>query len=195
MDSFAVPISQIDKRVNDIDDQIYTTRIEDMRAFMVQIEAVRQNISSLTRLLSFKPNILKGFNKHHNELASHVEDPPAVEDISLYIGDIKDHVVTMMSNLKHFEALLSRAEKNCLAQLEINNDNGRRRVVKFMGRVTLITVILSVLNVICGLFSTNVNANTTLYATPSLTAWAIIVSLEGVLALALFYLAKRCRFF
>lgn len=47
---------------------------------------------------------------------------------------------------------------------------------------------------IYGLFSANVNPKTALYATNLLTAWAVIVFLEGFW-LYLFYLVRRYRFF
>jgi Mg2+ and Co2+ transporter CorA len=195
VDTFAAPIAQIDSEVNVIDDQIYTTRIEDIRAFMGTIEEVRVRVLNLTRLLGTKKFVLSAFYNHHCEEHSDIEEVRPGNDIDLYIDDVQDHVVTMMASLKQFEAMLSRAQGLCLGQLDINTDNGRRRVVIFLGRVSLVTCILSVLNLICGLFSTNVNANTTLYATNSLKAWFIIIFSEVGLAILLIYLAKRFRFF
>lgn len=193
MDSFDAPIAQVDSEVNLIDDQIYTTRIEDLKTFLLTIEDVRVRVSSLLRLMGSKKYILNAFDAHRTEAVADSSEVALGEDIHLYIGDVQDHVVTMISSLKHFERILSRAQKNCLAQLDINNDMARRRVVKFLGRVTVLTIILSLLNLICGLFSTNVNANTTLYATNSLKSWFIIISLELLLAITLFFLAKRYR--
>lgn len=41
-------------------------------------------------------------------------------DIALYLGDLQDHVVTMMNNLIHFEKMLSHSHSNHLAQLSID---------------------------------------------------------------------------
>ncbi len=38
-------------------------------------------------------------------------------EIVLYLGDIQDHMLTMTSNLSHYETLLSRAHSNYLAQV------------------------------------------------------------------------------
>ena len=195
MDSFAAPVAQVESEVNLIDDQIYTTRIEDLNSFLLTITDVRVRVSNLLRLMGSKTYVLKAFDAHQTEAMADSSKMGSAKDIHLYIGDVKDHVVTMISSLKYFDAILSRAQKNCLAQLDINNDTARRRVIKFLGRVTVLTLILSLLNLICGLFSTNVNANTTLYATDSLKAWAIIISSEGLLAMVLLFLARRYRYF
>jgi Mg2+ and Co2+ transporter CorA len=195
VDSFASPIAQVDSEVNLIDDQIYTTRIEDLKSFLLTIEDVRVRVSSLLRLMGSKTYVLKAFHAHRTEAMTNSSYLALGEDIHLYIGDVQDHVITMISSLKHFEGILSRAQKNCLAQLDINNDVARRRVIKFLGRVTVLTMILALLNLICGLFSTNVNANTALYAANSLKAFFLIISLEALLAVVLLFLARRCRFF
>lgn len=208
MDSFVAPIAQIEHRVNEIDDQIYTTRIGDTHAFMLNIEAVRKNILSLISLLSSKIDVLGAYTNHRSgEGASgsgsgsdcggedEDEDAGPGDDIHLYIDDVQDHVVTMLSSLHHFESLVSRAQKNCVAQLEVDNVVVRRRVERYIVRITILTLILSFLNLISGLFSTNVNANVSIYADNNLISWLTIVSCYVVVALFLVLLARRSGWF
>lgn len=54
---------------------------------------------SLYRLLGNKADVIKGFAKRCNE---RWEVAPRSE-IGLYLGDIQDHIVTMTSNLSHYE--------------------------------------------------------------------------------------------
>lgn len=54
---------------------------------------------SLFRLLGNKADVIKGFAKRCNE---QWEIAPKSE-IGLYLGDIQDHIVTMTSNLSHYE--------------------------------------------------------------------------------------------
>lgn len=59
----------------------------------------RKKVMSLYRLLGNKADVIKGFAKRCNE---HWEVAPRSE-IGLYLGDIQDHIVTMTSNLSHYE--------------------------------------------------------------------------------------------
>lgn len=59
----------------------------------------RKRVMSLYRLLGNKADVIKGFAKRCNE---RWEIAPR-SDIGLYLGDIQDHIVTMTSNLSHYE--------------------------------------------------------------------------------------------
>ena len=60
----------------------------------------RKKVQSLHRLLGNKADVIKGFAKRCNE---GWEVAPRSE-IGLYLGDIQDHIVTMSSNLAHYES-------------------------------------------------------------------------------------------
>jgi magnesium transporter len=107
---------------------------------------------SLMRLLGGKADVIRGFSKRCNEQYS--VTPRG--DIGLYLGDIQDHVVTMMSNLAHFEKMLSRSHTNYLAQLNVTNLVLGNHVNKVLSKVTLIATMLVPMNLICGLFGMNV---------------------------------------
>lgn len=59
----------------------------------------RKKVMGLYRLLGNKADVIKGFAKRCNE---HWEIAPRSE-IGLYLGDIQDHILTMTSNLNHYE--------------------------------------------------------------------------------------------
>lgn len=59
----------------------------------------RKKVMGLYRLLGNKADVIKGFAKRCNE---HWEVAPRSE-IGLYLGDIQDHILTMTSNLGHYE--------------------------------------------------------------------------------------------
>jgi Mg2+ and Co2+ transporter CorA len=209
IDSFTPSITQIERQVNEIDDSVYTTRLDDMQSFLRTIEDARRRVLNLVRLLSSKTDILRTFSKHYSDRSNNpgedAEELPAEqdierhtspgEDIRLYIDDVQDHVTTMMSSLLQFEGLLSRSQNNYLAQLSIDSLTGKQRVHRFMSKIAVITLILTLVNVICGLFSQNVNANISLYTDNTYLPWALIVSGEAVIAVALFLGARRFRLF
>ena len=107
---------------------------------------------SLLRLLGGKADVIKGFAKRCNE--NYNVAPRG--DVGLYLSDIQDHVVTMMSNLGHFEKMLSRSHSNYLAQISVDNLIQGNSANVTLGKVTLIATILVPLNLICGLFGMNV---------------------------------------
>lgn len=59
----------------------------------------RKKVMGLYRLMGNKADVVKGFAKRCNE---HWEIAPKSE-IGLYLGDIQDHILTMTSNLSHYE--------------------------------------------------------------------------------------------
>lgn len=59
----------------------------------------RKKVMGMYRLLSNKADVIKGFAKRCNE---QWEVAPKSE-IGLYLGDIQDHIMTMTSNLTHYE--------------------------------------------------------------------------------------------
>lgn len=104
------------------------------------------------RLLGGKADVIRGFSKRCNE--SYDVTPRG--DIGLYLGDIQDHVVTMMSNLGHFEKMLSRSHSNYLAQLSVDQIQQGTRQNEVLSKITLLASILVPLNLVCGLFGMNV---------------------------------------
>ena len=123
-----------------------------MHAFLRKIGVARKNVMGLMKLLGGKADVLKGFTKRCN--ANYKVTPRM--DIGLYLGDIQDHVVTMMTSLAHFEKMLSRSHSNYLAQLSIDNITQGNNSNKVLSKITLLASILVPLNLVCGMFGMNV---------------------------------------
>lgn len=152
VDNFGPPIREIEQQTDNIEDQVFITRLEDSRVILKQIGDCRKRVMSLLRLLGGKADVIKGFAKRCNEEYSVAPRG----DVGLYLSDIQDHVVTMASNLSHFEKMLSRSHSNYLAQISVDNIAEGNRMNEMLGKVTLIATILVPLNLICGLFGMNV---------------------------------------
>ena len=153
VDTFGPPIHDIETEADGIEDQVFIARTEDFSPMLRQIGECRKKVMSLMRLLGGKADVIKGFAKRCNEEYSVT---PRGE-IGLYLGDIQDHVVTMMSNLGHFEKMLSRSHSNYLAQLSVDNIAQGNRANAVLSKITLLASILVPLNLITGLFGMNVN--------------------------------------
>ncbi|KAL8941681.1 MAG: hypothetical protein Q9216_002094 [Gyalolechia sp. 2 TL-2023] len=124
-DVFAPLIQSIEDEVDDIDDQILQlhspskpdtslekkelsekasnggepTAGESGGDMLRRVGEGRKKVMGLYRLLGNKADVIKGFAKRCNE---HWEIAPRSE-IGLYLGDIQDHILTMTSNLSHYE--------------------------------------------------------------------------------------------
>lgn len=152
VDTFAPTINSIEHETDFIEDEVFIARNDDMHAFLRRIGTVRKNVMGLMKLLGGKADVLRGFTKRCN--ANYKVTPRM--DIGLYLGDIQDHVVTMMTSLAHFEKMLSRSHSNYLAQLSIDNITQGNNANKVLSKVTLLASILVPLNLVCGMFGMNV---------------------------------------
>ncbi|KAH0557090.1 hypothetical protein GP486_005124, partial [Trichoglossum hirsutum] len=112
----------------------------------------RKKVMSLYRLLGNKADVIKGFAKRCNE---QWEITPRSE-IGFYLGDIQDHIVTMTSNLGHYEKILSRSHSNYLAQISIRMNERQEETSDLLNRLTVLGTIVLPMNIITGLWGMNV---------------------------------------
>ncbi|CAD6502182.1 BgTH12-02421 [Blumeria graminis f. sp. triticale] len=188
VDSFAPVISKIESETDHIEDEVFIARNDDMHTFLRKIGMVRKNVMGLMKLLGGKADVLKGFTKRCN--ANYKVTPRM--DIGLYLGDIQDHVVTMMTNLAHFEKMLSRSHSNYLAQLSIDNITQGNHANNVLSKITLLASILVPLNLVCGMFGMNVKVPWR--DTESLSPFFGILGLLFLLTVVSLYAARRLRF-
>ena len=153
VDSFGPVITDVEQETDAIEDSVFTARFEDYTKILRQIGDCRKTVMTLMRLLYGKADVIKGFAKRCNE---QYEVAPR-GDVGMYLSDIQDHVVTMMSNLGHFEKMLSRAHSNYLAQISVDSIAQGNRTNDTLSKITLLATILVPLNLVCGLFGMNVD--------------------------------------
>ncbi|KAH3667079.1 hypothetical protein WICMUC_005426 [Wickerhamomyces mucosus] len=112
----------------------------------------RKRVMSLLRLLGSKPDVIKGFAKRCNE---QWEVAPRSE-IGMYLGDIQDHIVTMIQSLNHYEKLLARSHSNYLAQINIDMTKVNNDTNDVLGKITILGTVVLPMNIITGLWGMNV---------------------------------------
>ncbi|KIV91217.1 hypothetical protein PV10_05779 [Exophiala mesophila] len=152
VDSFAPPIRGAERESEAIEDQVFVAREDNYVALLRQIGECRKRVLNMMRLLGGKADVIKGFAKRCNDQYNMMPRG----DIGLYLGDIQDHVVTMMSNLGHVEKMLSRSHANYLAQLNVDSILKGNTTNKALTKITVVATILVPLNLITGLFGMNV---------------------------------------
>ncbi|ETS75662.1 hypothetical protein PFICI_12606 [Pestalotiopsis fici W106-1] len=190
VDSFAPAIHRIELQTESIEDSVFIARAEDMHTFLRKIGAVRKNTLGLMRILGGKADVLKGFAKRCNE---NYRVTPRM-DIGMYLGDIQDHVVTMMTNLTHFEKILSRAHSNYLAQLTIDSITQGTKTNEGLAKITFLASVIVPLNVITGLFGMNVQVPWQSDSSENLNAFGGIVATMVTFSLLALYIAKRAKY-
>ncbi|KAK6075380.1 CorA-like Mg2+ transporter [Seiridium cupressi] len=190
VDTFAPAIHRIELQTESIEDSVFIARAEDMHTFLRKIGAVRKNTLGLMRILGGKADVLKGFAKRCNE---NYRVTPRM-DIGMYLGDIQDHVVTMMTNLTHFEKILSRAHSNYLAQLTIDSITQGTKTNEGLAKITFLASVIVPLNVITGLFGMNVKVPWQSDYSDNLNAFGGIVATMITVSLLALYIAKRAKY-
>ncbi|KAI9316772.1 hypothetical protein BX666DRAFT_1946722 [Dichotomocladium elegans] len=114
-------------------------------------------------------------------------------DVSLYLGDVQDHLITMLQNLSHYETVLARAHSNYLAQISIKLSQTSNSTNDVIGRLTVFATILMPMNLVTGLWGMNVKVPGKDYDDLLYFFW--IVSSLAVFAIGAFTLARRFQFF
>ncbi|EDO14601.1 hypothetical protein Kpol_262p6 [Vanderwaltozyma polyspora DSM 70294] len=117
-----------------------------------RIGECRKRVMSILRLLGSKADVIKGFSKRCNE---QWEVAPRSE-IGMFLGDIQDHIITMVSSLNHYEKLLSRSHSNYLAQINIDMTKVNNDMNDVLGKITILGTVVLPMNVITGLWGMNV---------------------------------------
>lgn len=175
-----------------LDDEVYRVRPDDVShsTFLPKLGHIRKNIMGLMRLLGGKADVLKGFTKRCNQ---DYQVTPRME-VGLYLGDIQDHVVTMMNTLGHLERILSRAHSNYLAQLSIDSITQGTRANKVLSKITFLASIIVPLNVVTGLFGMNVNVPFGDDSSGSLAPFFTIVGILIAFSITCIALARRLRY-
>lgn len=155
-DAFQPLIYSIETEVDDIDDSILSfhsdNSVADDSEMLRRIGECRKKVMGLLRLLGSKADVIKGFSKRCNE---HWDIAPRSE-IGLYLGDIQDHIVTMVQNLGHYEKMMSRSHSNYLAQINIQMTRVNNKMNDVLSRLTVLGTIVLPMNIITGLWGMNV---------------------------------------
>ncbi|CCG23876.1 Mnr2 ion transporter [Candida orthopsilosis Co 90-125] len=119
-----------------------------------RIGECRKRVMSVLRLLSSKADVIKGFSKRFNDLDNNTIDRHQSE-IAMYLGDIQDHIITMIGALNHYEKLLARFHSNYLAQINIDMTKVNNDTNDILGKVTILGTIVLPINVVTGLWGMN----------------------------------------
>ncbi|KAL0937225.1 CorA-like Mg2+ transporter [Colletotrichum truncatum] len=188
VDSFAPEIHDIELISEGIEEAVITSRPDDRHTFLRHLGAARKKSLSHMRLLRGKADVLRGLAKR----CTNVSSGTLRIDMAIYFGDIIDHVVTMESNLLHFEKMLSRAYSNYLAQLTVDGITEGTKTNNTLAKITFLGSVFVPLNLISSLFGMNVKVPW--QGEDSLVPFYGIVGVLLVFPIVAFLITRRARY-
>lgn len=119
-----------------------------------RIGECRKRVMSILRLLGTKADVIKAFSKRFSE-GMYENNRALKSEIAMYLGDIQDHIVTMVQSLNHYEKLLARFHSNYLAQINIDMTKVNNDTNDVLGKITILGTIVLPINVVTGLWGMN----------------------------------------
>lgn len=120
-----------------------------------RIGECRKRVMSVLRLLGSKADVIRGFSKRFSESMQENGRHTEKLEIGMYLGDIQDHIVTMVQSLNHYEKLIARFHANYLAQINIDMTKVNNDTNDVLGKITILGTIVLPINVVTGLWGMN----------------------------------------
>ncbi|KAJ3070442.1 CorA metal ion transporter [Podochytrium sp. JEL0797] len=153
-DGFVPLLEYTEHEVDSIDALVLILKEKEQTDMLLRIGKARKSVMTLLRLLNTKAEVIKAVIKRSSQMRSNMIAPDS--ETGLYLGDIQDHIITMIQNLNHYEKTLARAHSNYLAQISIEITQASNRTNDVGTKMTALASILVPLNVITGLWGMNV---------------------------------------
>ncbi|KAI9245260.1 hypothetical protein BY458DRAFT_447396 [Sporodiniella umbellata] len=171
-DGFAPLIQHTEIEVDSIDDLVLVLSGSEQNDMLRRIGSCRKAVMQLLRLLGPKADVLRSLIKRYADRAKEMEqlmrsqetpltteadEVKAHHEVTLYLGDIQDHIITMLQNVNHYDLTLGRAHRNYLGQITIELSQAGNTTNEVINRLTFFGSIIIPLNLIGSLFGMNVH--------------------------------------
>ncbi|CEH17284.1 hypothetical protein CBOM_03341 [Ceraceosorus bombacis] len=118
----------------------------------------RKIVTGLSRILTPKNDVVRGLRKRLVELRG--TSTTAAAEMSIYMGDVHDHIITQLAHLASAEARLAEIHTAYLNAIRINNTQVSHSTDEILVILVSITVTIISMQVILALFGTNVTVPT-----------------------------------
>ncbi|KAI9258067.1 hypothetical protein BDA99DRAFT_110929 [Phascolomyces articulosus] len=175
-DSFAPLVRSIEFEVDSIDELVLILKESEQSDMLRRIGYCRKKMMGMMRLLSGKVDVVKTLvkrgemmhkaslstlatapatiNNNNEEVTS--QQPVLSSEVSLYLGDVQDHIISMLQSLTHYEKISSRSHSNYLAQISIEMTQTNNEMNDVLSKLTALGSILVPMNLVTGLWGMNV---------------------------------------
>ncbi|KAI8384221.1 uncharacterized protein BYT42DRAFT_561761 [Radiomyces spectabilis] len=155
-DSFAPLIRAIEFEVDSIDELVLILKESEQSDMLRRIGYCRKRMMGILRLLVSKPDVVKTIIKRGELRSSDGSRSTITTDVVLYLGDVQDHLLTMLQSLNHYEKISSRSHSNYLAQISIEMTQTNNEINDVLSKLTALGSVLIPMNLVTGLWGMNV---------------------------------------
>ncbi|KAJ9226761.1 putative cora family metal ion transporter [Paecilomyces variotii] len=188
VDGFETLVHEAERELVAIEDNYAIARPDDVGWVLRQIHECRKKVSGARHLLGGKVDVIRSFARRCDERYSITPS----SELGLYLSDIQDHVVTMMTSLIQFEQILARVHATLLARLSVDSTRTGSMTIKFLSKISVIAAILVPMQVITGLFGMNTPVPGG--STNGLEWWFGILGVIGTLVVVSLIIARMAKF-
>ncbi|RKP34733.1 hypothetical protein BJ085DRAFT_16984 [Dimargaris cristalligena] len=205
-DHFQPVIRLVEREVDSVDELVLILNESEQSDMLRRIGLARKTVISLLRLLTAKPDVVKSLMKRFETSAMNGGNGTSttgqvgggssggtsllnMNETGLYLGDIQDHLVTMIQNTNHYEAILSRSHANYLAQISFEITQASNRTNDVVAKLSALASILVPLNLVTGLWGMNVPVPG--QESGDLTWFHTIVTILLISAIIVVYITRR----
>ncbi|CAO3612348.1 unnamed protein product [Mucor hiemalis] len=155
-DSFAPLIRAIEFEVDSIDELVLILKESEQSDMLRRIGYCRKRMMGLLRLLSSKTDVVKTLIKRGEVAPEDGTRPTLSKEVALYLGDVQDHIISMLLSLNHYEKISSRSHSNYLAQISIEMTQTNNEINDVLSKLTALGSVLVPMNLVTGLWGMNV---------------------------------------
>lgn len=169
-DSFAPLIQHTELEVDSIDDLVLVLNGSEQNDMLRRIGSCRKTVMQLLRLLGPKADVVRSLIKRYEDKAKELkynnllreshsatalntmpeQEVKVHHEVTLYLGDIQDHIITMLQNVNHYDLILGRAHRNYLGQITIELSQAGNTTNEVINRLTFFaTIVVPLVRLFC----------------------------------------------
>lgn len=149
VDDFMGRAQAMQAESDSIEDLVLVLTSMDQHDLLRRIGQARRQIVSLQRQLKPKMEVTRSLSDRYTRIFGSA----TLSTTQLYLRDVQDHLLTMLSNLDHYASTLDRSHANYLAQINIELAEASNRMnltVKKMSGIAALVVPISLVASIWG---------------------------------------------
>ncbi|KLO17038.1 hypothetical protein SCHPADRAFT_822110 [Schizopora paradoxa] len=127
-------------------------------ATLLRMASARRMVTSLTRLLSSKSEVVAQIRKRLLMSSSMGiwDSKGSTDDVAIYMGDVYDHILTLQQLLAEYERMLSQSHPAYLSQLRTSQAIARGGTDTAILVLTIVSMMALCIQCFVGIFSMNV---------------------------------------
>nr|GAT44159.1 predicted protein [Mycena chlorophos] len=137
-----------------------TSSVNPNTATLQRMARARRLVTSLSRLLASKSEIIAQFRKRLLTPPSGASPNEQSVEVAIYLGDVQDHIITLESSLGHYERMLSQSHPLYISQVRTGVSITKGGTDKALLYLTSVSMCVLCIQTFQGIWSINVKIPT-----------------------------------